>query len=65
MTDDPILGDAASTALFVAGPAWPDTAAALGLDQVLVVTDDGRIQATAALADRLVLPDGVTLERLP
>lgn len=65
VTDDPILGDAASTALFVAGPAWPDTAAALGLDQVLVVTDDGRIQATTALADRLVLPDGVTLERLP
>ncbi|ULQ46841.1 FAD:protein FMN transferase [Flagellatimonas centrodinii] len=65
VTDDPVLGDAASTALFVAGTDWPSVATALELDQVLVVRDDGRLQATARLAERLLLPDGLTLERLP
>lgn len=65
VTDDPVLGDAASTALFVAGPAWPALAAALGLDQVMAVDDAGRVSATATLADRLVMPDGITLHRLP
>lgn len=62
---DAVLGDAASTALFVAGEDWPAVARDLGLDQVLVVTDRGQLQATARLADRLMLPEGAAVERLP
>lgn len=62
---DAALGDAASTALFVAGADWPGVARDLGLDQVLVVLADGRLQATARLADRLMLPEGTVIERLP
>lgn len=39
--------DAAATALFVAGPEhWPQVAADLGIDQVMVVRSDGRVQMT-------------------
>lgn len=49
-----LLADAASTALFVAGPdRWPSMAEALGVQQVLVVDDEGRAAATPALAARL------------
>jgi thiamine biosynthesis lipoprotein len=51
---DAALADAAATALFVAGPDhWLETAHALGLEQVMAVTPDGRILATAALRERL------------
>jgi len=54
------LADAASTALFVAGPEdWHGVAAALGLDRVLVVDSAGRVQATPALASRLRYADGI------
>lgn len=65
VTQDAVLGDAASTALFVAGDEWPTLARDLGLDQVLVVRADGQLQATARLADRLMLPEGTVVERLP
>ncbi len=52
--DDGSEADAAATALFVAGPReWPAVAARLGLTQVLVVDEAGRLQATPALARRL------------
>lgn len=48
------LADAAATALLVAGEdRWPAVAARLGLDQVLVIDDDGRAWAHARLARRL------------
>jgi thiamine biosynthesis lipoprotein len=58
---DPLLAEVASTALFVAGPDWPATALALGVDQVLVMTGEGRLIAT----ERLAVPEGRELERLP
>lgn len=49
------LADAGATALLVAGwPGWQTLAARLGLDQVLVIADDGRQAATPAMATRLL-----------
>ncbi|MEX0900664.1 MAG: FAD:protein FMN transferase [Gammaproteobacteria bacterium] len=56
---DPATADAASTALFVAGDDWPRVARELGIDFVMRVTPDGRIETTAAFARRASLPDGV------
>lgn len=48
--------DAASTALFVAGPErWRELARTLNLDTVLVVDGEGRILATPRAAERLQL----------
>lgn len=58
--------DAASTALFVAGPqAWRETARRLGVDQAFVVDDAGRIRITAALAPRMHFADGAAVETVP
>lgn len=63
---DAALADAASTALFVAGPQrWRETARALGVDEVLVVRDDGALEATAKLAPRLDLPGAPKLTVIP
>lgn len=57
--------EAAGAALFVAGrDGWPALARQLGVTQVLVVRDDGRVQATAALAARLSPEPGVQIEWL-
>ena len=46
--------DAAATALMVAGPGdWPELAAALGLERVMVVLEDGRIEVTEHMAERV------------
>lgn len=46
--------DAACTAIMVAGPRhWPAVAAALGMRQVMLVEDDGRIQMTPAMQSRV------------
>lgn len=51
---DPTLADAAATALFVAGPeGWLETARALGVDRVMVVTESGSVVTTPAMAGRL------------
>lgn len=51
---DPVRADAAATALVVAGPGdWPGVARDMGIEQVLVVDADGRVQATPAMAGRL------------
>ncbi len=48
------VADAAATALFVAGPReWPQVAAAMGLQQVMVVTGEGVVEVTPAMAARL------------
>ena len=49
--------DAAATALLVAGHDWPATAAALGVAAVLVVDEQGRLQATPEMARRLQFLD--------
>jgi thiamine biosynthesis lipoprotein len=51
ITHDGARADAASTALFVAGAEhWPETAKALGITQAIVVTSNGRVEITPALA---------------
>lgn len=51
---DAALADAAATALFVAGEdEWPAVARALGVEQVMVVLADGRIQLTPAMRARI------------
>lgn len=50
------LADAASTALFVAGPKeWRAVAMRLGIAQALVVREDGAVEMTAAMAPRVRL----------
>lgn len=57
--------EAAGAALFVSGPeGWRPLARQLGLAQLLVVHEDGRVQATAALAARLAPEPGVNIEWL-
>lgn len=63
--------DAAATALAVAGPAdWPRVAAAMGVRQVLMITDAGTILATPEMRARLQpvaggFPAPITLVDLP
>ncbi len=51
--------DAAATALMVAGPdgAWLPIARRMGIKEALIVREDGRLELTAAMRDRL-LGDG-------
>ena len=64
IADQGALADAAATSLMVAGlDEWPDVAAAMGLTRVLVVDESGRLWATPAMRDRLVLEPAQT-ERL-
>ena len=57
--------EAAGAALFVSGPeGWRPLARRLGLTQLLVVHEDGRVQATAPLLARLAPEPGVEIERL-
>ena len=51
---DGTRSDAAATALSVAGrAAWPQVAAAMGTDAVLMIADDGAMFATPAMRQRL------------
>lgn len=51
---DASVADAATTALFVAGPdAWPQVAAAMGVRQVMLVGADMSIQMTPEMAQRV------------
>jgi thiamine biosynthesis lipoprotein len=60
---DGTLAEAGGAALYVAGRAhWPRLAQRLGLAQVLAVDALGNLQATAALAPRLMLREGLRLE---
>ncbi|MBI2382645.1 MAG: FAD:protein FMN transferase [Gammaproteobacteria bacterium] len=60
VTRDAALADAASTALFVAGPEhWRDIAARLGTDRLLLVDAEGRVAVTRALAPRLEFAPGI------
>ncbi len=55
------LADAAATALSVAGPeAWSRIAAAMGLTQVMLVDDKGRVYLTPAMQRRITLQQKVS-----
>jgi thiamine biosynthesis lipoprotein len=57
IASDATVADAASTALFIAGPnAWQSTARKLGIDQVLRIDASGQVQVTAKLHARLQTP---------
>ena len=48
------LSDAASKPLFIAGPlGWRKAADKLGITQALLVDDEGQLQVTPELAQRL------------
>lgn len=52
--DNGAEADAASTALFIAGPGrWPAVAAAMGISQVLLVAEDMSIEMSPAMAARV------------
>ena len=56
---DAARADAASTALFVAGPGqWRQVAAAIGIERALVVQADGAVAMTPAMAERAHLIPG-------
>jgi thiamine biosynthesis lipoprotein len=53
---DAALADAAATALVVSGMRnWRDTAAALGIEQAMMVDDRGRVEMTPAMRERVHL----------
>lgn len=55
------VADAAATALFVAGPdEWPVIAKSMGIDHVMLIASDGRVQMTAAMAKRIHFENGYT-----
>lgn len=47
--------DASATALFVAGNDWPQLAAQLGLKHVMLMTDEGILEMSPAMAQRVKL----------
>ncbi|NOY63064.1 MAG: FAD:protein FMN transferase [Gammaproteobacteria bacterium] len=56
---DATTADAAATALFVAGPSqWRQVAAAMGIEQVMIIDSSGEISMTAAMKERVVLLNG-------
>ena len=62
---DATLADGGGAALFVAGiDGWQPVAKKLGIDQVLVAREDGRILATPTLAARLFPEPDVIIETL-
>jgi thiamine biosynthesis lipoprotein len=49
------LADAAATALVVAGDNWPEIAASLGIDRVMLMRADGQIEMTPAMTEQVRL----------
>ncbi len=63
ISDEGLYADAAATALVVAGlEAWPRVAAALGLKQVAVVDENGRVYLTPEMDQRIQYGDDVKRE---
>lgn len=59
---DAALADAGGAALYVAGQTdWRALAGALGIDQVLLVTETGAVLATEGLAPRLRAAPGISI----
>ncbi len=58
---DPVLADAAATALFVAGlEEWERIAGRLGVRDILIIDHEGRAWMTASMAERTTLEADVT-----
>lgn len=53
--DNAARADAAATALFVAGSDWPQLAAKLGLRHVMMMNQDGVLEMSPAMAERVKL----------
>jgi thiamine biosynthesis lipoprotein len=54
ITGNGMIADAAATALIVAGlDGWASVARSLGLDQVLIIDEDGRVYLTPAMQSRV------------
>lgn len=54
IADSGMLADAASTALFIAGPErWRETAKAMGIDEAMLIDDKGVVHITRALLQRI------------
>lgn len=49
------LADAAATALFVAGDNWPEIARSMGVEHVMLVRPDGKIEMSPKMTDRAKL----------
>lgn len=49
------LADAAATALVVAGDNWPEIAASLGIDHVMLMRANGQIEMTPAMTEQVRL----------
>ena len=63
ITDEGTLADAAATALIVAGlDEWQEVARSLGLDQVMMIDEAGKVYQTARMAERIELQEGVEFE---
>lgn len=63
ITREGLLADAAATALIVAGlDEWAEVARALGLDQVLMVDDSGKVYLTEKMRERMEFAEGVEFE---
>ena len=63
IADEGLLADAAATALIVAGRSgWREVAHSLGLDQVLMIDDSGKVWMTRPMAERIELLDGIASE---
>jgi len=59
ISDDGSVADAAATALIVAGlEGWVAVARSLGLDQVLIIDEAGRVYLTPAMEARVEFSDG-------
>jgi len=56
LTKDAALADAASTALFIAGPEhWPEIAKKMKLDTIMLIAEDNSIYLSPAMAKRIEL----------
>lgn len=56
LSNDAALADAASTALFIAGPElWSDIAKKIGIQYVMLMSDDNKIYLSPAMAERIEL----------
>jgi len=55
--DNAAEADAAATALFVAGKDWPQVAASMGLEYVMLVRPDGVIELSPAMQKRVRILD--------
>ncbi|MFC1719988.1 FAD:protein FMN transferase [Pseudomonadota bacterium] len=63
ITAEGIVADAAATALVVAGlDGWPAVARAMGLDQVLVVDESGKVYLTPEMDQRVEFSEDVEKE---